>query len=155
MPGSRDQLVPQEAVYHTEMYGILRSWLPNDVVISTQVNIASTGAQRCDMAIDISPNHKILLECVANEPIKSIEEHSESATTYAKLLNAQEVWVIHFTVKERSEQFEYPWVSSSASVTETPVNIMHVWHSYPFDKVKVFLANDKVMDLYLVNSNQK
>ena len=55
MLGSRDQLVPQEAVYHTEMYAILRSRLPNDLVISTQVNVASTGAQRCDMAIDISP----------------------------------------------------------------------------------------------------
>lgn len=151
MPGSRDQLVPQEAVYHTEMYSVLRSWLPNDVVISTQVNVANTGGQRCDMAVDVSPNYKILLEFVANEPIKSIQEHIERARIYATLLNAQEVWVIHFTVKEQSEEFKYPWLSS-ASPTDIPINIMHVWHSYPFDQVKIYLSEDKVIEVPLMFS---
>lgn len=42
LPGmKRDSFVPQEAVYHAELFAILRDWLPSDVTLLTQVNLPS------------------------------------------------------------------------------------------------------------------
>lgn len=166
MPRSRDKLVPQEAVYHKELYGVLRSWLPSYNFIWTEVN---AGNKRCDMVINDSPSYRILLELVANEPIASVEEHIQRAKTYAKQLRVQEAWVIHFTVTEQATDFEYPWgvaaqqtksTTSSLPVLdvqsgnmtnagEIPIRIMHVWHNFNFDDVRVHLEPNKVPELVI------
>lgn len=128
VPGyPRDAPVPQEAVYHAEFYSILRSWLPSEYMIATEVNISQTSdsksesRNRCDMVISMASGdsgrvgdgerQQQILEFVATVPREDILDHFEAVEEYANALKANEAWIIHFTVVKENENFKYPWVS--------------------------------------------
>jgi len=146
MPGTIGLQVPQEAVYHTELYRILRAWLPDDVSISSEVNVKESGRDRCDLGVQVTKTYKILLEIVANEPIEGVKKKFEQMKKYVELVHPQEAWVIHFTIKQENDTFQYPWFEDSGS--QIPIKVMHIWHSRMFDKVKICLR-EQVLELEL------
>jgi len=80
LPGLQGVLVPQEAVYQSELERILRSWLPSEVVVLPQSNAG--GRKRSDLIVVPSESTMILLELVASGSIPDIVDHFE----YGKLL---------------------------------------------------------------------
>lgn len=136
IPGlKRDFPVPQESVYQQELFSILRQWFSDEVEIDTQVNLPSGDSNsRCDMIIEPSIVSRIVVELVANAPVSVIKEHYSRAIEYGKHLNATEVWVIHFTIKEEGEDFQYPWPEGEA------LNVIHIWHDSKFSNFKLFCS---------------
>lgn len=59
---------------------------------------------------------------------------SSRARQYGQQLGAQEVSVIHFTLKEEDTEFQYPF---------SGVNVLHVWHNVAFSTLKVKYLDDK------------
>jgi len=137
--------VPQEDVYHTELFATLRGWLATEMiqVIShpnsgttpiegaTTAEKKSEAAKRTDLILDLGQT-QILIELVASETTAKVEEHFQRAALDAKALGAQEAWVIHFTVIEESEGYKYPIVDPTKQV-----HVLHVWHDINFSHAKL------------------
>ncbi len=133
LPGmKRDSIVPQEAVYHAELFAILRDWLPSNVTLLTQVNLPLLASNsRCNLFMEVSPSSRIVIGLVANAPISIIEEHYDHALEYGKHLDATEVWVLHFTLKEEGDDFHYPVPKDKS------LNVLHIWHKADFSSYNV------------------
>ncbi len=128
VPGLPTVLVPQEAVYHTELFAILRAWLPSDVSVFSEINVKND-TQYCNLVLKY-PGYMTLLELVATAPIEKIQEHIDRAVKFKEVLNAQEAWVIHFTMQKPAEHNAY------TSMTSQDVRLLHVWHNETFTEVE-------------------
>lgn len=120
---SPNKRVPQEAVYQSELERIFRSWLPSSVPVVPQMNAG--GRKRCDIVIVPDDRHRILLEIVASTPLSVIEEHftyarsplillhtliyNSRAREYGQYLAINDLWMLHFTIKEEDDAFPYPY----------------------------------------------
>lgn len=71
-------------------------------------------------------------------PIAVIEEHYNRAVEFGKHLDATEVWVVHFTVKEQGDDFQYPIAQDRS------LNVMYIWHSTDFSSYKVVCSKGSV-----------
>ena len=131
----RDKPVPHEAVYHFELYRVLTSWLSPSVATQIELNAAmgveeeattsekrSDSRRRCDMKLEAA-EETILIEIVANETQAVINKHFLTAEVYGHALQAEEVWVVIFTVAERS-QFQLVWPSRASRV-----QALYVFHA--------------------------
>lgn len=99
---------------------------------------------RCDLIVTPSPEHRLILELVASSTIHDIEEHfrlsffvtscpllqSSHALDNVNVIGASHCWVIHFTLKEESKEFVYPYPPADSGV-----RVMHVHHDLLFSTV--------------------
>ena len=76
--------------------------------------------RRCDMKLEDADN-SVLLELVATETQAVIKKHFASAKAYGRALAVSEVWVIIFTVVDRT-RFDLVWPSNG-------VHAMYIFHS--------------------------
>eukprot|EP01128_Nolandella_sp_AFSM9_P007600 TRINITY_DN421_c0_g1_i1.p1 TRINITY_DN421_c0_g1~~TRINITY_DN421_c0_g1_i1.p1 ORF type:complete len:618 (+),score=126.91 TRINITY_DN421_c0_g1_i1:76-1929(+) len=138
LAGLNGEYVPQEAVYQSEMERVLASWLPSSASVIPQYHTG--GRSRCDLVLIPSPKHRLVLELVASSTIQDIEEHFSRALAYANVIGAPHCWVVHFTVKEESENFVYPYPSQDSGV-----QVMHIHHNLEFSTVTFKYVDDDGM----------
>jgi len=143
--------VPQEDVYHTELFATIRGWLgtrsvtvishPNSGVklpeSATPAEKKSQSSKKTDIIMNLGQT-QILLELVASETNIKVEEHFQRAALDAKALGAKEAWVIHFTVVEESEEYKYTIVDPTKQV-----HVLHVWHNIDFSQAKLVYESIK------------
>lgn len=165
IPGSNRAPVPTEDVYFVELITVLKHWLPTegydviphansgtDYQLSNMVQsfdveklIASTQSSKTKQSesnkkTDIlirGEGRIVVLELVANEPVKSVEEHFDRAWRDMKALGADEAWVLHYTVGMEVEgKFTYPFPKS-----DSPVNVIHICHDKTFSSLHLVYKN--------------
>jgi hypothetical protein len=131
------ELVPQEAVYHTELFAVLHSWLTVDVSVISETNVkrSDSPTQYCDLALKY-PYNTTLLELVATAPLDKIQEHIDRTEHFQKVLRAQEAWVINFTLQKPTRHYEY------TQLTSEHVNLLHVWHNETFTEVEYWSSEE-------------
>jgi len=133
-------------VYHFELYRVLTSWLSPAVATQIELNAPlgvegdasanerrSDSRRRCDMKLAYGQK-EVLIELVATETQAIIKKHFLSAKEYGKALKAEEVWVVIFTVMDRS-QFQLVWPAGEA----LGVRVMYIFHSDNWERQDVVL----------------
>jgi hypothetical protein len=149
---SRQIRAPSEAAYQAEHYGVLRSWLPDDVAVLTECNMpllpmkstqASSSrekqhfsALRADTLI-LDGEQRFVLEYVATASDDELREQFERVVTYCHALKASEALVMHFTTVEPSDKyrFVYPPFAGEGDVR---LQAVHIWHNSDYSKVKLY-----------------
>jgi len=98
----RDACVPEEAVYHFELYTILSSWFPDSINILPEVlpypdtEDRSLSRQRCDILITEGLT-KYLLEIEASDSSGEIAAHANRLETQKLAIGAHQAWLIYFS----------------------------------------------------------
>ena len=78
---------------------------------------------------------KVLIEIVANETQAVIKTHFDSAELYGQALEADQVWVVIFTVALKSE-FELVWPSPDSGI-----HTLYVFHSSDWTQREIVLQH--------------
>ncbi|RIA82228.1 hypothetical protein C1645_879297 [Glomus cerebriforme] len=132
--------VPRESVYDAELCRVLRNWLcPSKFQITGQWHLVyNRGSKRhhrySDIVIDTPYHQKIVLELLATASKDDLTEHFQRSLEYAKLLSADETWIVHFTREDR--YVEQPlWPSNSQ--LKTNLYVVHFYHDYLFTRINL------------------
>ena len=131
---SHGRHVPRESVYDTELMRILANWLRTcewSVHGQWHLKDDSKRYKYSDIVLknDIQPWQTILLELLATGEPSSVESHIQKTLEHARLLSANEAWVVHFT---REEDYNPIWPSEALSKI---VNVVHFAHDPGFTSV--------------------
>jgi len=140
-PGvSRELLVPSEYAYHTELYFLLRTWLPKLHSADSEVSYPGSIKKYLDLMVWSGTVPKLLLEIVSHSPMigeskNTVEAHCKKTEDYFHNLGGKEAWVINFMIfPEKGVDFKelyYP-------PTTSPVKILHIFHD--LDATKALLV---------------
>mmetsp|Transcript_19795 Transcript_19795/g.27633 ORF Transcript_19795/g.27633 Transcript_19795/m.27633 type:complete len:670 (-) Transcript_19795:96-2105(-) len=129
---SRDAHVPCEHCYHVELALLLRNWLPEKYIISTEVNAAS---KSCDIMVTTPTSQRYLIELVAHSDDSDVISHyNRVGTSYKRQLNAKEAWVVNFTTRQPSKRYVWP-------EDHLETRAIHIWHDLDWKSAK--LVQDK------------
>jgi len=132
-----NQHVPRESVYDSELLRILRNWLnPANMQITGQWHLISYKSNKrvrhrySDIVIDSPSGQRIVLELIATANSADLDEHFDRAHKYAKLLSAEETWIIHFTCED--EYIKKPRWPSDNLLKNNNLNVAHFYHNTSF-----------------------
>jgi len=142
--------VPQEDVYHTELFATLRLWLSTQLIqvishpnsgldlpqTATTQEKRSEAAKKTDIILNLGTS-KILLELVATATNREVKNHFQRALRDSIALKIQHACVVHFTVIEESIEYKYPFPAPNEHVMA-----IHVWHDVAFSRAKIVYLLD-------------
>jgi hypothetical protein len=136
--GKRNQHVPRESVYDAELCRILRNWL-NDAKfkVTGQWHLISNGNKKhsySDIVIDTPFGERIVLELLATADTNDLDEHFQRAPNYARLLSADETWIVHITCEDRYVERPH-WPSNSQ--LKMNLNVAHFYHDHLFTRINL------------------
>jgi hypothetical protein len=150
---SRNIPVPQEGVYHEQLYSIFLFWLQKPVInpsqkimvwseanvpnILNEVNDNNAKSRRCDLILNVNGGKKYVLEIMASDSSYETKKHLKDTLFYMNALNAQESWLIHFVATIDFDVKELIW-----STVEN-VNMMYVFHDLDW-KEAIILTKEKM-----------
>ncbi|GES85879.1 P-loop containing nucleoside triphosphate hydrolase protein [Rhizophagus clarus] len=80
-----------------------------------------------------SRRQKIVLELLATATKGNLDEHFGRALNYARILSANETWIVHFTCED-DFIFDPYWPSDD--ILRNGLNVLHIWHDLSFKKFK-------------------
>jgi hypothetical protein len=135
----RDMFVPQEGVYQVQLYSVLEKWIQLPLQqLSTHISIwslanvptligskeKSLSSKRSDLVLDLNGS-KYLLELLATSSNADISEHIKRTKEYAKALDAQESWVVHFVATMQFDTNKLVWPEKE---DQNDVNMMYIFH---------------------------
>ncbi|RGB29791.1 hypothetical protein C1646_310438 [Rhizophagus diaphanus] len=147
--GKTNQSVPRESVYDAELYRILRNWLSvaNFKVTGQWHLITNNGKKHrySDIVIDTPLGQKIVLELLATANTNDLDEHFQRALNYARLLSAEETWIVHVTCEDGYVN-RPRWPSESQ--LKTNLNVAHFYHDHQFTRINLIAG-------WWSNSNNK
>jgi len=88
-----------------------------------------------------------VVELIATASNAVVDEHYTRTAKYMAILKAREAWVVHFTVAEQAEDYQYRWP------TDYPyINAVYFRHSADFKKcVAYYRLNGVVTKKYFLN----
>jgi len=115
--------VPCEAVYHSELYSVIHSWMESPGVgLFTNVAVTEPGKKqkRCDLLL-VRQNWKCALEIVVHDTQDSLQLHLDKTVVYKQQLQAAVAYVIHFTLIPDCAEYRYPYGNDQ-------VSFIHVQH---------------------------
>jgi len=129
--------VPEEAVYHYELYTILKSWLPSQLyVVMPEINANPLSKrERCDLLISYNTidNPPLLIEIAASISKIDLAKHLKKLQRWKKIKNTETAWIIIFSLS--------PVLPIWPDVT-SGLNCIHVWHDTTVDWMNVTINND-------------
>lgn len=136
--------VPQEGIYHEQLYFILLLWLqkptrnPNQkILVWSEANVPMKNqnqkSRRCDLLLEINKGKKYILEIMASDSNSEIKKHINDTIFYTNALNAQESWVIHFVATENFDKTKLIWPKSQDNV-----NLMYIFHDLNWKEAILF-----------------
>jgi hypothetical protein len=138
----RDAPVPEEAVYHFEIFTILCSWFPGGISISPEVvpypnsKKAELSRQRCDILIQ-EGKRKYLIEFEASDPPDKIANQATRLLEHKKALNAKEAWLVYFSP---ANNFSWPKMNQDCFS-------LAVVHDDQFSKVSFYTSPEEKREL--------
>ncbi|KAG0165203.1 hypothetical protein DFQ28_001499 [Apophysomyces sp. BC1034] len=128
----RNQRVPRESVYDSEMIRICSNWLSR---INYQVlGQHHVGRLCCDIVLRDRDLYSYVLELVVTETVQQIQQHIERTVNYKNSIGAHEGWVIHFTRQDNYLQNPH-WPAEE--ILEEGIYMMHIWHDENFKDVRL------------------
>ncbi|RIA78690.1 hypothetical protein C1645_842599 [Glomus cerebriforme] len=107
---ARNQPVPRESVYDSELYRVLWNWL---IIRSPYGQV-------------------IVLELLATATEGELNEHYNRVLNYARLLVANESWIVHFTCED--DYNKKPLWPSDALLKQNLL-VVHFCHDIDFKRV--------------------
>jgi len=132
----RNQHVPRESVYDAELCRILRNWLSvANFKVTGQWHLISNGDKKhrySDIVIDTPFGEKIVLELLATTDNNDLDEHFQRALNYARLLSADETWIVHITCEDNYVDRPH-WPSDSQ--LKMNLNVAHFYHDCLFTRI--------------------
>ncbi|RGB29297.1 hypothetical protein C1646_672570 [Rhizophagus diaphanus] len=136
--GKRNQHVPRESVYDAELCRILRNWLSvANFKVTGQWHLISNGNKKhrySDIVIDTPFGEKIVLELLATADTNDLDEHFQRALDYARLLSADETWIVHITCEDNYVERPH-WPSNSQ--LKMNLNVVHFYHNHLFTRINL------------------
>jgi len=147
-PGLTGVRVPSETAYHAELRNVFASWLPTDVEVASEVHApsplgmsAKSGRPpRCNLVID-SAQHVYALELMASGDEHSVKEHIKCLKEYKTALNAEEGWLIHFTLSPE------PFVPCESDLGDASIKVITISHSFDWVRLKMHVTGESVKTL--------
>jgi hypothetical protein len=149
----RETPVPQEGVYHEQLYSIFLFWLQKPMInpsqkilvwseanvpnILNEMHDKNAKSRRCDLILNVNFGKKYVLEIMASDSNYEMKKHLKDTLFYMNALQAQESWVIHFVATIYFDENELIW-----SDVEN-VNVMYVFHDLNW-KDAVILTKEKM-----------
>ncbi|GBB94255.1 hypothetical protein RclHR1_02320010 [Rhizophagus clarus] len=140
--GVLNRYVPRESVYDAELYRVLWNWLSINLGFQItgqwhMISYRDDGNNRrqhnySDIVIT-SRRQKIVLELLATATKGNLDEHFGRALNYARILSANETWIVHFTCED-DFIFDPYWPSDD--ILRNGLNVLHIWHDLSFKKFK-------------------
>lgn len=133
-----NQVVPRESVYDSELYRVLFNWLNmfNYQITGQWHLIYSNGKKNkhsySDIVVKSPQGHVFVLELLATATKSELTEHYDRVLDYAKMLSANESWVVHFTCEDDYESRPH-WPSDK--LLKTGLFVMRIWHNKYFDRL--------------------
>lgn len=86
------------------------------------------------IVITSSKDQTVVLELLATAKRNELDEHFGRALNYAKLLSADETWVIHFTCEDNATK--NPFWPNDRKLKEG-LRVVHFWHDLDFTKISM------------------
>jgi len=133
----RDAPVPEEAVYHFEIFSVLSAWFPDEITILPEVN---AGSERCDMLIK-EGDTSYLLEFEASDPPKKIKFHADRLSNQKEVLKATQAWLIYF-----SPVYNFTWPTMGENCFS-----LAVVHDNTFSQIQMYSSETECQ---VVNINK-
>jgi len=140
-PGYKlNEQVPEEAVYHYELYSILKSWLPIQLYVVTPEINANPQSKRVLISYNSGVgSHPLLIQIGASISKKSIQDHFQTLQKWKKIKNVVGAWLIIFSLS--SEQPIWPDTGE--------LNCVYVWHDTTLDWMNVIINNNSQQQIFL------
>ncbi|PKC55716.1 hypothetical protein RhiirA1_502660 [Rhizophagus irregularis] len=140
--GCHNVKVPRESVYDTELNRILVNW------IVKECNFEVTGQWHLIYHADndekdkhyysniiiISLYQTVVLELLATATENELNEHFERVLNYAKMLSANDIWIVNFTCEDDATKKPY-WPPNDGKFES--VNVVHFFHDRKFENVRM------------------
>ncbi len=112
----------------TELMRILANWLRKyDWSVDGQWHLIDDSKHKYSDIVLKKGNQTIVLELVATGDPSFVKSDIQKTPLYARLLSANEAWVVHFT---RQENYDPIWQPDT-----TLLNVVHFAHNAEFTKV--------------------
>jgi hypothetical protein len=132
--GEQNIPVSRECVYGTELVRILTNWLrPHDgwtVTGQWHLKKPLQEYKYTDIIIRKDRHPPTVLDLLATGDPDFVNSHIDKIPEYMALLNANEAWVIHFTLEDK-----YDPVWQSDTMLSQGVNVVHIYHNSEFTEV--------------------
>ncbi|PKC68839.1 hypothetical protein RhiirA1_440353 [Rhizophagus irregularis] len=157
----RNQSVPRESVYDSELYRVLWNWLSGFGfqitgqwhLINRNDNNGRNKHSYSDIVITSPRAQVIVLELLATATVGELSEHYNRVLNYARLLSANESWIVHFTCEDDyNEKSHWP----SDGLLQQELSVAHFYHDTDFRRVDMTVCwwnnnrNDKSTYKYAV-----
>jgi hypothetical protein len=160
IPGiKKNTPVPQENAYHCVLFRILSQWFfsaPESIELFSEMNAPtlqekselkgekiSSSRSRCDFVIDLfKGSHRYAIELVATDTDEEIRNHIIKVENYAKALNADESWVIHFVASIEFDANKLVWPTEREDV-----NMMYIFHDLNWDEA-ILVSRATTMEIH-------
>lgn len=133
-----NQPVPRVCVYDSELYRVLWNWLSRfKFQITGQWHLISYNGNRnkhsySDIFIRSPYGQAIVLELLATATESELNDHYNRVLNYARLLSANESWIVHFTCEDDYDK--QPHWPSDALLKEN-LFVIHIYHDINFRRV--------------------
>jgi len=132
--------VPNEALYNSQHFAIMKMWLPEEVLIDVEtprtVSFRNGKGQltKCDTVVTLQ-GLRFIIEYVASGTLAEIREHVDRAAEYKERLNAVAVIIVNFTLVPYND----PQVSVYPQIYEgdDSIHIIHLFHNPAFTSADV------------------
>ncbi|GES98462.1 P-loop containing nucleoside triphosphate hydrolase protein [Rhizophagus clarus] len=140
---AKSQPVPRESVYDSELYRVLWNWLSGyKFRITSQWHlIHSNGGKNKHSYSDIvirSPYGQIfVLELLATATEGELNEHYNRVLNYARLLVADESWIVHFTCED---DYNKKPLWPSDDLLKRNLLVAHFCHDIHFKRVDMIVC---------------
>ncbi|CAG8535841.1 1336_t:CDS:2 [Rhizophagus irregularis] len=153
--------VPRESVYDSELYRVLWNWLSGFGfqitgqwhLINRNDNNGRNKHSYSDIVITSPRAQVIVLELLATATVGELSEHYNRVLNYARLLSANESWIVHFTCEDDyNEKSHWP----SDGLLQQELSVAHFYHDTDFRRVDMTVCwwnnnrNDKSTYKYAV-----
>ncbi|UZO20392.1 uncharacterized protein OCT59_012816 [Rhizophagus irregularis] len=152
---------PQKDIPYKELYRVLWNWLSGFGfqitgqwhLINRNDNNGRNKHSYSDIVITSPRAQVIVLELLATATVGELSEHYNRVLNYARLLSANESWIVHFTCEDDyNEKSHWP----SDGLLQQELSVAHFYHDTDFRRVDMTVCwwnnnrNDKSTYKYAV-----
>lgn len=139
--GQKNKVVPRESVYDCELNRVLVNWIVklNSYEVTGQWHLVEHRDDEkdkhyySDIVINAQHKKKVVLELLATATSKELDKHFVRVLDYARLLSANDIWIVNFTCEDHATEIPY-WPSDKKF---EKINIVHFFHDQTFENVRM------------------
>lgn len=143
-------MVPQEAVYRTQLLMLLKSVLAENYKVD--IEMSGPSSSNVDIVVTNEHGERVVVELMAHERDRdescsgSIMEHLHRCKEkYLKIAGTKQVWLINFTTQRPDSEKGSIWPGEGNST-----HMIHVWHNLEWTEAIISEQNKPCHTISLV-----